>query len=606
MPGTLFWVNKHASSSCLSQSYGPDESKIRRHAQQRRWARARQNNLQNSCSNNLLTSQRTEYAARLDHKATQGRLSQKSLAAAQSVPYPTLIASRLELQRITELSVQNCQLPIPGKVSSNIEVNLSVQERRGLDFFVHCTAPDWAGWEDAPLWNDIALRLSYSNQTIAHALVALSALHESRLSSDDWGRRSSLAALSFRQRDRAINAGGNKQQTSHLEALVSCLTLICLQNVQNGHHSFRLLEAGRRMLDECSSGRLNHSERLLVDQYVRPLFSRLRGRLCMMNDPAQALRTSIRRRREFRPWPVLSQPCIPQRFNAQHQARDLLSQFFTWAHDLMVVSDDSWNILSLIRKTGNAWHLALHQTSPADVESGIAGRALLEAAYLFGIILLETFQCQFEVVFDRYTNAFAQLIEAVEQAQGLINLEGLHRERSTSFGIDNGLVDIVAFTGQKCRDPHIRRRALNILMQSGRVEGGRLACTAGMIMKTLISKEEQGISKINSATDVPATQRWHILRGEQYFRFRKIRLLLRCRLASEADEFKNEECWIDLPENVSAVDPDVVREGLVSSEKPGPPDTIFGCGFVSFLEDRDSISYLKVEHGEFFFPIPRA
>ncbi|TKA23782.1 hypothetical protein B0A50_07064 [Salinomyces thailandicus] len=199
------------------------------------------------------------------------------------------------------------------------------------------------------------------------------------------------------------------------------------------------------------------------------------------------------------------------------------------------------------------------------------------------------------MVYDRFESLFETALDAVEEVYSMA------RTPKMSFGIDDGLLDIVALVGITCRHPVIRRRALSFMLSSGRVEGGRIGATGGIILKSIIEKEEDGLLQVRSSADIPAHRRLRIERGEQYASLRKIRLLL-SRTPNDGPAVV-EECWIHMPKDMNAVDPDTsLGEGM---KEKLVPDVVFGCGSVSFLIEPTRQQYMTMARDDFCLPIPR-
>jgi hypothetical protein len=162
-----------------------------------------------------------------------------------------------------------------------------------------------------------------------------------------------------------------------------------------------------------------------------------------------------------------------------------------------------------------------------------------------------------------------------------------------SFGIDSGLLDIVAFVGKSCRDPRIRRSAMTFLARGQRVEGDRVSFIAARILQTLIDLEEKGLD-MRSCHDVPEARRWRVLQGAQYLSQGQLRL----DLIRSSDSESSLRVWIPIP----------VPGISESSQNPEPsvlPDIIFGGGFVAFLDMSEKEGYFQFCSDSFYFPIPR-
>jgi len=313
----------------------------------------------------------------------------------------------------------------------------------------------------------------------------------------------------------------------------------------------------------------------------------------MMADPARALNVSVTRKATTS-YGEPMQLDIPNQFTSTLQARNVLQDILFWAHNMLAAGLED-RLFAVLRVLVDSWFVTLNNTSRSEStpKEALTRNRLLNVARLFSVMLLETFRATDETIYDEYMDDFTEIIRTAEVVTS--------RSTKTSFGIDNGLVDIVGFVGQHCRDPVIRRQALGISTRSGRVEGGRLAYIAGAILGETVRLEEQGLS-VKAAGDIPESHRVRLWAGSQYFGWRKIRLVFR---RSPYDDSmlgaQEEDVWVSLPDGVEMVDP---SHDDCSSDL-STPDTVFGSGYVAFLDNRCTRSYYAIDSSPFFFPIPK-
>lgn len=475
---------------------------------------------------------------------------------------------------------------------------LGSAQRSSLAFFELRTSRDWAGWQDAEFWTVLALPVSHQSRAVASSLIALSALHESMEAQDEC-YRTHLQRLSFLQGNEAIRALANTNLT-YFEALVSCVVVLCFQNIQKSRSSFRLLRSGLKLLEE-RDGRVSHEEAYLIEAHVERLFDQLRCRPCRMGDPSAAFMLSVHRQRAGNPRTFLiHEPPVPLSFVTLVEARDCLQNILQWGHDTVAHHPDphlpSPCFLESLHQLRRAWESALNSTLPqspaTESPTAIKSRCLLQAACIFGVIIIETASTTHEIVYDKYLADFRTIVQLVEQAT---SSRRSHSE-DVSFGIDSGLVDIVAFVGSKCRDPFLRRRALQVLFCGSRVEGDRIASIPGEILRVHIDLEERGLN-VSSCHDVPETHRRRLVRGQQVFTRRRIELFY---IASPYDPALGatiEKGYVPLPgPSQEVADIEICTD---------TPDAIFGSGYAAYLEDGETQQYFRLDLDRFYFPIPR-
>lgn len=473
---------------------------------------------------------------------------------------------------------------------------LSSAQRSSLAFFELRTSRDWAGWQDAKFWTTIALPISHRNRAVAYSLIALSALHESMETRDEC-HRTRLQRSSILQGNEAIRAlsTGN---LSYFEALVSCVILLCFQDIQRIRGSFRLLRSGIGLLGE-SKGRVTREEASLIEGHMHRLFDLLSCRSCRMAGPSAAFMLSVQRRRAgLLETIAIQKPQIPHSFVTLLEAKDYLLQVLQWGHDALALQSGlpspAPGLIETLRRLRRAWEtaLAFTYTGVLSNELSVSKRSaiLLRASCIFGVVLIETASTTQELTYDKYLADFRSMVELVERAT---TSRQSHRQ-DVSFGIDNGLADIVGFVGSKCRDPFLRRRALQVLLCGSRIEGDRIASISGEILRVLIDLEEQGLD-VSSCHDIPESRRRRLVRGAQLFRQRRIELFFASSPYDPTTGAAIEKRHVSLP------DP---PEGVTDTQT-STPDAIFGPGYAEYLDDGATQQYFRLDMDRFYFPMPK-
>lgn len=585
MPQSLLWVQNASESSQRQQ-----ESQIRRHVQSQRG-----DQVPEACGEKRLEG-KTKRQKRLDcvngvpasslrPSRSLGRLAEKSVGAwtRKRTKKATKSSTNPSLQDKTPSANRGVAL---SRSLPYLWHGLSSSERRSLAFFESRTSQEWSGWEDSHFWNVLALQLSQESHAVARSLIAVSALHE-RMEAMGSLERARLQELCCEQSSKATNALLARDSMPYFEALVSCLIMICFRGLQHSQASFLLLRSGMRLLAECDDhGRVSREERAMVDGQLRPLFNRLLSKPCGMGDIFKAFTLSVERHRA-KSIAAIEKPLMPSVFRSISEARDCLSRILSWAHDNIACrlwSEQSMEIfLASFHQLKDAWETSLAQSSFSKTAKSLRSQRLLQAACLVGLIITANAHCPEETACDRFQPEFEQIISLMEG----VKLSG------HSFGIDAGLMDIVAFVGTKCRDPHIRRRALKLLKSEARIEGDRVASNPATILEALIALEERGL-EVETCHDIPEANRRRLVCGQQHVAQARIDLFY-----ASADGSKRERCCVSL----AGVGSGKGRKNLDSGADV--PDAIFGAGYAAYLENRPTRSYFRLELDRFYFPIPK-
>ena len=114
-----------------------------------------------------------------------------------------------------------------------------------------------------------------------------------------------------------------------------------------------------------------------------------------------------------------------------------------------------------------------------------------------------------ETVWDqflpRYKHMLDLAMEVIDTLQREVKAAG--GRPSPCFSLDMNFVAPLYAVTHKCRDPVLRRQAVNLLYASPRQEGIWDSYLAARVAERLISIEEEGLGVITSCADVPDTAR---------------------------------------------------------------------------------------------------
>ena len=337
------------------------------------------------------------------------------------------------------------------------------------------------------------------------------------------------------------------------------------------------------------------NERIL--NQVHALITLFEERLCMMGDQIAAFACSVRRHpHQNRPCREL--PVIPMSFYTLRYARDCIEGILAWGHDHVVDFQDTDSerkaFHSLLQDKVPLFQQALDSTTlPAPPEDDLN---LLRVAALNGMVLLLSYPVREETDFDSYNTMFGRIMHLVTELPSSNVQPG-----RVSFGIDCGLIDIVAFIGSRCREPGIRHRAFSWLRNSARFEGERLSSVSAQIISAWISLEEGKPGEQPDA--IPELHRRRLVAGERYHDQGLIKLIFSPSPYVINEGARMEVVWL---ETVTGNNLTELDRSLYGKERPiQMPDVIFGPGHAAFL-DHEKGAYHHLHTRRFHCPVPRA
>ncbi|KIX10674.1 uncharacterized protein Z518_01758 [Rhinocladiella mackenziei CBS 650.93] len=603
MPESLLWINKDSGSTVLSRSSKAETRQIRKHVQHERQlkAKAAQEAAAKS-SGNQGKSNRKEKDSSPEQNLKPITARQHGLRLDTNVRDPQ--ADEAGHQQRALLSASASPTGHSGRFLQAISTfpGLDPQELRSLVFFCQRTAPEWSGWKDASFWNKLILQACHLNRSVLHGVVALGALHESSEVDGESDERSHLQQLALHQSSKASRMAF-ETAVSDIATLISCIIFICLQNLQDSHTAYQLLRSGHSLITDIDerlhSGDLilADSEKTVLNNFLRPIIERLRMRFCSIVDApsALALSASIKRSRiEHR----LSLPEIPHCFSNLLEARNKLEEIVEWAQENIDPSISTGDDRSQVHTLLSTWIVALDGTGITALEryeALITSKKLLKAAALVASILLDTLGTLTECSYDVHVEKFAEIIELYREAVD----NPTRTFRNVSFGIDSGVIDTLVFVAGRCRDPMIRRLAIELLDKTNRTEGDLQGSTGSTILQTLMELEEENLN-VTSASDVPEGRRLRIWEDHQYWESGEIQIFFVSWPYDPSLGAEIKQASVQLP--IKALR--TPKEKASPGSPVGLPNVKYGRGIGAFLEEGTQ-TYHQITLSSFFMPMPR-
>jgi Fungal specific transcription factor domain len=317
--------------------------------------------------------------------------------------------------------------------------------------------------------------------------------------------------------------------------LIACLLFICLETFQGNHKSaLTHLDSGLKVLqswlrDEepnfCKEMTVTRPSRTFVESSLIPIFARLDIQ-ASTHIVSRPLHCDL----VLKSLDVSDAPEIPESFSTVYEASDSLLGLVYYMFHLQQVAHGYYDparegspykcpeglvMMFLTAREQNREQLdvwleklnTLLKTSASSMSMReLRASILLKVHYLFVAIMLGASGANDETKFDNFTAEFGQMLKLAESLLG----PSTPLERSgqkPSYVFDTNIIPPLYMGATRCRDPQLRRKALNLLWSLKSREGIWDSNVAAAIGKWVMEKEEEGLGNIYGPQSVPIEKR---------------------------------------------------------------------------------------------------
>ncbi|KAK3109606.1 hypothetical protein LTR53_016957, partial [Teratosphaeriaceae sp. CCFEE 6253] len=405
-------------------------------------------------------------------------------------------------------------------------------EQHALQFFVRHSAPQLAGYFDSPFWQRMVLQAARHEPAVKHAVAAIGALHEKLLTgavNPEVELRESRARFALEQCNKSIQhllqpggEGGTKPTPDLRLMLTTCVLFTCFEALQ-GHCEQAITHAtqGYSVLQQYALDP-GHERwdagafAVELDQLcllMRRLQTQSKGLMGKDLNIVQDLEAFERQR--------------PVRFDTMTEARTglelVLNQLTVFFMDLelddrfydMAVTNAEKHLLFDWEKAYTAF-LLQHQTGFDETDRKAA--MVLKAHHLVAEILAQVDLSLGEMGWDAFQDKFAAIVALAQavlerSSQSDTSVIEARWKRSGVFisstaatlSFTMGIVDPLYEVCARCRDPVLRRAALDLLARHPRQECMWSSWSAWKVGKFILRLEEDGAdTPVKQPSDVPA------------------------------------------------------------------------------------------------------
>ncbi|KAL6236139.1 hypothetical protein BDW75DRAFT_118163 [Aspergillus navahoensis] len=367
---------------------------------------------------------------------------------------------------------------------------ITIEESRALEFFFHTTSDSLAGFLEGAFWKRSVLQLSLSEPAIRQALAALGSLHEYEGFRPASGCRTSTPAIADQLYSRAIRSTREKAGTGETAipiVVMASILFTCVEFLRRNSSAASIhIASGLKILRTWRQSTSAKTQQLWGKGYssyeAQFMETELAPILTLFN-----LNVS-----EFGPFPrnrlILNAvrgcgPQLPERFETLREVRVGLVDLVTASIELfqtldgevergdspsdavlsaatdLQISFEHWkrNFDDLLQRAKSAW--SKQEVSAATVIKIMQlGSEMGLAAYLVSN------ECEW----DNYRAEYEEIIRLAEAL--VTDSDHYPNELSKALSLDLGLIYPLHAVAWKCRYPDIRRKGLDLLLQTARRE----------------------------------------------------------------------------------------------------------------------------------------
>ncbi|PYI05535.1 hypothetical protein BO78DRAFT_317828 [Aspergillus sclerotiicarbonarius CBS 121057] len=410
------------------------------------------------------------------------------------------------------------------------------REVRSLQFFYEKTVPSLAGYCGSEFWGRLVMQVSQHERPVWHALVALGSLHENFEKMPGFGLvragYDTFALQEYLKAIRALLGPTDSPPASLIHAaspsegltvdvcLISCILFVCFE-ILSSHYVAALshIQSGMNILGEVSydpsSGSYHHpflrpsTVSALEMGNLRRIFIRLRSQVWALTrtDMDQPLIDPVPSEGTF---PL----DVPECFASLAEARDLFEHYsYVFRHEYNKMGSTEaespehgaafiQTCVSLFQR----WSMALDQFERTR------GPSLTTKEHI-GLKILQIHRCNQAMAFQHHMSGATDpsgwdmcnpmFQEIISLAASVVELSGEDGSSSTpqpdpsgqrtfkpSFTLDMGIIGPLYDVATLCRDPLMRRRAVDILRTASRQEGVFNSYVCAVAAERVIALEE--------------------------------------------------------------------------------------------------------------------
>lgn len=397
-------------------------------------------------------------------------------------------------------------------------------ERRAVDLFVRNLSPLFAGAMDAAFWSKLVPSLAQSSPFVWDTLVSISIIfehvpYESLIPTfaSNQNRPPRIINAYHAQALRVYNRGilnlRQQTKTNGLDisiALLSCVLFASLEFQQrNAANALNLMERGWILLDQSLSTTPSSpvsSTNIAIREVVTPFFSR---HAILMATLGSHFPPERRIYAEKDALAASGLSALSQLIEVRTELCHLLWGSYEIIRVGVLLCHDDYEMEKLLPRQQELlqqlreWKISFvdawsHRSDPGLAQ--VSSYLLMYWAVCY--TWLATCTSPLQMVFDEHRDHFVGI---VDHAESYLNCSAEQRAGRPALQFEPGVIPPLYFCAMKCRDPTLRRKAVQLMQRDPRRECIWACLAMDRVMEKVISLEE-GDDHIDLTTCSPTPE----------------------------------------------------------------------------------------------------
>lgn len=427
-----------------------------------------------------------------------------------SKPKPEPTKQTLQTSRIAKAF--NCRVTVP-----NDDHGV-----RDYQFFQEAVLPNLSCPYDKPFWESWLLPLAHMQPVIQHSLVALAYLQDrltrGKIASPTQARALSLDAMKQYNQAIALLTHSSASTLSVHVVMATCVVFIVFELLSSRIHvALGHFQSGCSILQQWQPKTRSEKD---LKAILASMFGRGNFRVAADYDEAY-LASDARQAHQF----SNDLAMLSLSSSDLNDARDCLQDTIDRISPVLIQlgHNSDYSLLSTtIEQTQQflgAWWTRLIRLPPhPEDEDFTAKLILLKLDYHNASISVTTSAYADETLFDAHTHRFREIISCCSDYVMLRSSTGGCRDDWRPrfvFNFDLVIIPSLYNTACRCRDPFLRREAVELLRFSNRLESVFFSDVIAMLAEQVIRVEERDLISVKSCSDVPFQNRIRLI-GAHY------------------------------------------------------------------------------------------